>query len=91
MEPGLIAPPVLAVTAPQDSVCPQTSTISRPSAMYQRTRSGEIGAAPVISTRERCTPMALRTLSSTSARASQKASRRPAGTGLRSSRSLAWR
>jgi hypothetical protein len=42
------------------SVMPQTSSIGTPSAMYQRTRSGEIGAAPVISMRLRWMPISLR-------------------------------
>ena len=43
----------IAVEPPPVSVMPQTSSIGTPSARYQRTRSGEIGAAPVISMRLR--------------------------------------
>jgi hypothetical protein len=56
---------------------PQTSSIGTPSAMYQRTRSGEIGAAPVISMRLRWMPISLLTLLSTNARASQWANSSP--------------
>ena len=89
IEPGFTAPIGFEVEMPPDSVCPQTSTISSPSAMYQRIRSGDVGAAPVISSRARCTPIALRILLSTSTRASQNAARRCAGTGLPSSRKAA--
>ena len=41
------------VEAPQVSVMPQTSSMGTPSARYQRTRSGEIGAAPVTRKRAR--------------------------------------
>ena len=88
IEPGFTLPAMFEVTAPQDSVCPQTSNISRPSAMYQRISSGEMGAAPVISTLARCTPISFLTLFSTSRRASQKAASSQTGTGLPSSRSL---
>ena len=37
----------MPVAAPQVSVMPQTSSMGTPSARYQLTRSGEIGAAPV--------------------------------------------
>ena len=47
IEPGLIRPGGVPVEAPQVSVMPQTSSMGTPSAMYQRTSSGEIGAAPV--------------------------------------------
>ena len=49
---------------------PQTSIIGTPSARYQLTRSGEIGAAPVTQKRARWMPISLRTLSSASRRAS---------------------
>ena len=45
--PGLMRSGGVQVAAPQVSVMPQTSSIGTPSARYQRTRSGEIGAAPV--------------------------------------------
>ena len=63
--------------APQLSVMPQTSTIGTPSARYQRTRSGEIGAAPVTQKRARCTPISLRTLSRASLRASRNCEAQP--------------
>ena len=43
--------------------------------MYQRRRSGEIGAAAVRIHLQRCTPISLRTLFRTSVRASQNARR----------------
>ncbi len=91
IDPGLAPPAGIAVEMPPDSVCPQTSTISSPSAMYQRKRSGEIGAAPVISSRARCTPITLRMLLRTSTRANQNAAASGAGTGLRCSRRFATR
>ena len=68
------------VEAPQVSVMPQTSSMGTPSARYQRTRSGEIGAAPVTRKRARWMPMSLRTLSSTSRRAARNCSRSAPGT-----------
>ena len=41
------------VAAPQVSVMPQTSSMGTPSARYQRTKSGDIGAAPVTRKRAR--------------------------------------
>ncbi|MCY1558872.1 hypothetical protein D9M68_958470 [compost metagenome] len=55
------------VAAPQVSVMPHTPSMGTPSARYQRTRSGEIGAAPVTRKRERSMPIILRTLDSASA------------------------
>jgi hypothetical protein len=47
IEPGLIFVTGTPVEAPQVSVMPHTSSMGTPSARYQRTSSGEIGAAPV--------------------------------------------
>ena len=62
---------------------PQTSTIGTPRARYQRTSSGEIGAAPVTQKRARCTPISFRTLSRASFAGEQELQaqrrRRPAG------------
>jgi acyl-homoserine lactone acylase PvdQ len=66
IDAGLDALAGVPVAPPPVSVMPQTSSIGTPSAMYQRTRSGEIGAAPVISMRLRWMPISLRTLFSTS-------------------------
>ena len=57
------------VAAPQVSVMPQTSSMGKPSAKYQRTKSGEIGAAPVTKKRARWMPIILRTLLSANKRA----------------------
>jgi hypothetical protein len=70
MEPGLMRSTGTPVPAPQVSVMPQPSSIGTPSARYQRTSSGEIGAAPVTAARARWMPISLRTLFSTSQRAS---------------------
>jgi len=81
MAPGLMRVAGTPVAAPHDSVMPQTSSIGTPSARYQRTSSGEIGAAPVTRKRARWMPIILRTLSSASQRAMRnlKRSRPPTG------------
>ena len=71
MEPGLIMPPAgTPVDKPPVSVIPQTSSIGTPRARYHFTKSGEIGAAPVIRYRARWMPRILRTLFSAIQRAS---------------------
>ncbi|MNY49550.1 hypothetical protein D3C86_1849840 [compost metagenome] len=62
MVPRRIRPGGIEVEMPPDSVCPQASSIGKPSARYQRIRSGEIGAAPVTRKRQRWIPMKRRTL-----------------------------
>ena len=69
MEPGLMRSAGAPVPAPQVSVMPQSSSMGKPSAKYQRTRSGEMGAAPVTRKRARWMPIILRTLFSASNRA----------------------
>ena len=68
--PGLIRVAGVYVAAPQLSVIPQTSTIGTPRARYQRTRSGEIGAAPVTQKRALWMPISFLTLSRARRRAS---------------------
>ena len=53
MLPGLMRSAGMPVDAPQVSVMPQTSSMGTPSARYQRTRSGEMDAAPVTRKRAR--------------------------------------
>ncbi|MDT4861504.1 hypothetical protein FQZ97_961120 [compost metagenome] len=69
MLPGFMRSAGMPVEAPQVSVMPHTSSMGTPSARYQRTSSGEMGAAPVTRKRALWMPMSLRTLLSTSVRA----------------------
>ena len=69
IDPGFMRSAGTPEDAPQVSVMPQTSSMGKPNAKYQRTKSGEIGAAPETKKRARWMPIILRTLFSASNRA----------------------
>ena len=56
----------IEVQKPQVSVMPKASSRSMPTAMYQRSRSGGTGAAPVMAVLMFCRPRKLRRFDNTS-------------------------